>query len=240
MKLSIIIPTFNEIKNDYIQKSFPLLHEIVQTEPNQIEVLIVDSHSQDGTIELAKKYNFKVITCETTSRAYRLKLGIENSQGEKILLHHPRSLLTKQGLIFLKEHAKGWGAFTHKFDSSHPLLSFTSFWSNYIRGTRGIFYLDHCIYFERKFKEATLELPDLDIFEDTEICKILRSLGAPELLPFPSTTSAIRFKKNGVLKQAIMNQKLKIQYYLGVHHQKMNRDYEKNLKLNSEYESSRN
>ena len=231
MKITIIIPTFNEIKNGYIQKILPLLSEI-----KNIEVIVVDSFSKDGTIELVKKYGFRLIQIETNSRAIRLKVGIENATEEIIVLHHPRSLLSNDGLEYLKLNGEGWGAFKHQFDDNHPLLAFTSFWSNYIRGFRGIFYLDHCLYFEANLKAEVLKLPNVDIFEDTEICKILRRVSTPKLLPFPSTTSAIRFKSNGFIKQAILNQRLKMQYYLGFSHQKMNKSYEKNLKLNSKYE----
>lgn len=231
MKLSIIIPTFNEIKNGYIQKIFPLLSEI-----KDIEVIVVDSNSNDGTKELTYKYGFQLVQSNTNSRAVRLKKGIETSKGEVIVLHHPRSVLTVDGLEYLKLYGQGWGDFRHQFDDNHPLLVFTSFWSNYIRGKRGIFYLDHCLYFEANLKVEVLKLSNVDIFEDTEICKILRKISSPKLLPFPSTTSAVRFKSNGVMKQAMLNQKLKIQYYLGFSHQKMNKNYEKNLKLNSKYD----
>lgn len=235
MKLSVIIPTFNELKNNYVQKSFPLLAELSDT-----EVIIVDSHSEDGTAELALKYGFNLIHSRTNSRAVRIKEGVKKSKGDIILLHHPRSLLTIDGLRYLIDYGKGWGAFKHQFDSQHWLLSFTSFWSNYGRGSRGIFYLDHCIFFERRMKGEIENLKEVDIFEDTEICKILRRISKPELLPFSSTTSAVRFNSNGVFKQAYLNQKLKIQYYLGTSHGKMNKNYEDKLNLNSKYESSGN
>lgn len=230
-KLSVVIPTFNEIKNNYIQQSFPLLSKIADA-----EVIIVDSQSNDGTRELAKKYSFKILDCPTNSRALRLKIGIESSTGEIILLHHPRSLLSMQGLNYLKTIQSGWGAFKHSFDQTHFLLKFTSFWSNHVRGARGVYYLDHCIFLHKSLKNTALKLTDMDIFEDTELCKLLRQASKPSLLPFTCQTSAIRFLKNGVLRQAWLNQRLKIKYYLGTDHTQMNRDYEKNLKLNSDYE----
>ncbi len=226
------MPTFNEMKNDYIQKSFPLLAQL-----KNCEIIIVDSHSTDGTAELAKKYGFKLITVDTTSRARRLNIGIDHAQAPMILLHHPRSLLTLKGLQHLQEDKDLiWGAFTHQFDLKHYLLWFTSFNSNYLRGRlRGIFYLDHCIFAQKLLLEKSNKLPEIDIFEDTELCLRLRKLARPALIPFPAITSAIRFEKNGVWKQALRNQLLKFKYYFKADHTKMNQEYEKNLELNSKY-----
>ncbi len=76
-------------------------------------------------------------------------------------------------------------------------------------------------------------MPEIPIFEDTELCKILRESGRPTLLKPLSVTSAVRFQKNGVYRQAIMNQVLKFGYSLGVSKEKMDKLYEKGLSLNS-------
>ena len=54
-----------------------------------------------------------------------------------------------------------------------------------------------------------------------------------QLLPFISTTSAIRFTKNGLWTQALMNQILKLGFHIGVPHDTMNKIYERGLNLNS-------
>ncbi len=116
-------------------------------------------------------------------------------------------------------------------------LKFTSFYSNYIRGDlRGIYYLDHCIYSEKKLLEEIGLVPEIDIFEDTAICIKLRKLSKWKRLDSKSTTSAIRFNKNGFWKQALLNAKLKLKYSFGVFHEDLNKDYEKKMDLNSKYE----
>ena len=85
-----------------------------------------------------------------------------------------------------------WGAFTHQFSISHPLLNFTSWYSNHIRGgLRSIYYLDHCLFAQKQLLLDVGLLPDIDIFEDTEICLKLRIQGKPIRLPFISQTSAV-------------------------------------------------
>ncbi len=231
--LSVVIPTFNEISSGYIQKSFPLL-----SNTEGLEVICVDSNSTDGTIDLIKKHGFKLISVDTTSRAKRLNIGIQESTGDMILLHHPRSLLNVAAFhTLMTEDDLFWGAFTHKFDLDHPLLKFTSWWSNLWRGDRrGIFYLDHCIYVQREIFEEVGLMPEIDIFEDTELCKLLNTYCMPLRLDEISLTSAIRFKNNGIWKQALMNQILKWKYYFKADHKQMNQLYEKKTALNSKYQ----
>ena len=121
--LSIIIPTFNELKNGYIQKIFPLLKNT-----EDIEVICVDSNSNDGTIEFINRFGFKLFQIDSTSRAARLNKGIIESNGEMILLHHPRSLLSVYALneLIQEQNELYGGAFTQKFDQDHKLLKFTS------------------------------------------------------------------------------------------------------------------
>jgi glycosyltransferase involved in cell wall biosynthesis len=231
--LSVIIPTFNEMNNGYLEKIFPLLRNT-----NEIEVICVDSNSTDGTREFILENKFKLLSTDTTSRAKRLNIGIKSAQGEMLLLHHPRSLLSVNAIATLKNDKElYWGAFTHRFDHKHFLLDFTSWWSNKWRGDkRHIFYLDHCFYIRKDILDDIGMIPEIDIFEDTELSLLLRSYCPPLRLDDISLTSSIRFKGNGVWKQAYTNQKLKWSYYFNRDHKKMNKDYEKNIALNSDYD----
>ena len=182
----------------------------------------------------------------------KLQAGIDASSGAVILLHHPRSLVDPAGLVWLYKKAatvdknnsssssssSWWGGFTHKFDKVHWLLRFTSWYSNRIRPMLSrILYLDHCIFFTQN--ALTRKIPPVSVFEDTELSKILREScrDPPEVAPYLSVTSAIRFVANGVLRQAMLNQWMKLLYYCGLHHQVMNKTYEKGLGLNGSVDS---
>lgn len=172
---------------------------------------------------------------EAKSRAQRINIGVHRAKGNIILLNHPRSLLEKEALIELVEMSKiqslEWGGFIHKFPIRHPLLRFTSWYSNQIRAKlRGILYLDHCIYFHRDLWRR--DLPDIEIFEDTVLSQYLKQHSAPRLLPYISETSAVRFETNGVFKQIMLNLFMKVCFHMNIDHKKMNRIYERNIKLN--------
>ncbi len=208
--LSVVIPTANEADNIFLQKSLTSIKQF-----NDVELICVDRS-------------------EATTRAERLNIGFSKCSGSMILFYHPRSYLESQGIQYLLDHQHEifWGAFSHCFDVSHPLLRFTSWYSNQIRGKLNqIFYLDHCLFFHRSLWKENL--PPIEIFEDTVLSQNLKRQGPATLLPYKSTTSAIRFTKNGVWTQACMNQILKICFYLGVPHHTINKIYERGLNLNS-------
>ncbi|XDD53632.1 hypothetical protein AB3N62_14260 [Leptospira sp. WS4.C2] len=156
---------------------------------------------------------------EAPSRAERLSIGFHKSKGDLILFHHPRTQLPKEAIDHLiklscqKEKKDVWGGFTHQFDRPHFLLNFISWYSNLIRlKYKGIVYLDHCVFFDRQLWTSDLSLKY--IFEDTELSQKFRKVSWPVLLPYQALTSAHRFDKNGIIKQSVLNQLLKLGYFL--------------------------
>lgn len=234
--ISIIIPTHNELRMDYLRKSLENLSGL-----EGVELIIVDKKSDDGTSELALKHADKFISSRENSRAGRLNQGIEMSSGEIIFLHHPRSLIDPGVMEYLKKNKENfmWGGLLHQFDSNHPLLEFTSWYSNNVRGRiREILYLDHCIFFKKTLINRQPFIPAVDIFEDTLLSLKLRKLAPLHLLPFVSKTSAVRFNQNGTWRQAMFNQLLKIGFILKLSDKWMNRLYEAGLSLNSTYKKA--
>lgn len=76
-------------------------------------------------------------------------------------------------------------------------------------------------------------MPEVDIFEDTALSRRLRARARPQRLAAPAVTSSIRYVRNGVLQQMLMNQLLKIGYALRLPDGWMNRIYERGLHLNT-------
>lgn len=229
-RLSVILPTNNEAALDYLPR---ILARFAGRD--DIELIVVDNASQDGTRQHIADSGAHCIDLPNSNRAQRLNAGIARAQGEWVLLHHPRSLAPADApdLLAALPAAVRWGAFSHAFDQAHPLLAWTSWYSNRIRLDRtGIAYLDHCL-FARRDTLPDNPVPDLDIFEDTALSRrLLATLGQPLRLPEVATTSAIRYRHNGVWRQATMNQMLKLGYAARLPHGWMNRLYERGLSLN--------
>ncbi|MDF1645456.1 MAG: glycosyltransferase [Legionellaceae bacterium] len=229
MKISVIVSVFNEKNNPYLLK---ILNQF-KADPF-FEVLCVDGGSTDGTVAWIKQQGVRVEVLQASTRAARLNLGIELAGSSIILLQHPRSVISDEGLLLLKtQHKKlTWAAFTHQFDESHFFLKFISWYSNQVRVKRkNIVYLDHCMIINRALLQVAA-IPDIAIFEDTALSNHLRAQCKPCLLPELVMTSSVRFLKRGIYKQFIMNQWIKFLYFLKVDSQIINRLYERQLNLN--------
>lgn len=227
--LSIILPTSEEMALGWLPDTLQQL----MSAPH-IECIVVDNNSRDGTADCARDAGCRLINCPDSSRAQRLNVGIEAARYERVLLHHPRSRLEPTAIpaLLALDRSIPWGGFTHAFDHAHPLLDWTSYYSNRIRMDRsGIVYLDHCIFFYRSLLAAPA-VPERYIFEDTALSLRLRRLGPPRRLAPRAITSSIRYARNGVWRQATMNQVMKLGYAARMPDPWLNRIYERGLGLN--------
>ena len=241
MRLSIILPCLNEIRHGYLDRI--LTNLIAQI--GEKEIIVVVSPSNDGTDKVLEEYaaqysEIQVVRSLAKNRAQRLNDGIAVSKGEIILLHHPATLLPERIALELIDQAittgNNWGAFQHTFDFPHWLLHFTSWYSNNVRfKQKGIVYLDHCPFIDRKILAQIENIPDLDIFEDTVLSDRLRQFSKPMLVEGKVITSARRFRQRGIYRHAALNQILKLCYLLNIDPKYLNRLYEKNYSINTKY-----
>jgi Glycosyl transferase family 2 len=242
--ISIILPCFNEVRHGYLER---ILLNLQNQEGNK-EIIFAISSGSDRTEEtiraacaqLETTSTIKILQSSAKNRAQRLNHGIAASTGEIVLLHHPATLLPEVKALGMIKTAKEsqilWGGFHHSFDMQHWLLDFTSWYSNQIRAKhRGVVYLDHCIFCDRQLLERIGNVPDMDIFEDTELSKRLSQVAMPSLVSGCVITSARRFRQRGVYQQALLNQMLKTGYHLGLDPQAMNKLYESKTAINTNY-----
>ncbi|HXH75925.1 MAG TPA: hypothetical protein VNJ08_13220 [Bacteriovoracaceae bacterium] len=238
--ITVLLSAFNEKENPFFWTTLNNIHQL-QLQGHKIDLVVGISDGGDGTLALLEQQGIRFVNLSTSMRSRRYNFALAAAlcgPDEWILLHHPRSLLDPEAFINLQSVPTQyhWGAFTHQFDINHPFLSFTSWWSNQVRGQiKGIYYLDHCIFIKRKTLEKIGGVPEVDIFEDTLLSLCLNEFGKPLRLPNKSTTSSIRFKKNGFLRQSILNQVMKFRYYLNHDKALINKAYEKGISLNTEF-----
>jgi glycosyltransferase involved in cell wall biosynthesis len=79
LPLSVIINTLNEEKN-----ISSCIESIIKQNP--YEIILIDGSSNDKTVDIAKKYNVKVIVVDRKGLAYQRKIGVENCSQKFIAL----------------------------------------------------------------------------------------------------------------------------------------------------------
>jgi hypothetical protein len=237
--LTVILSAFNEGQNSYFWKTLEKI-KLLKEQGLAIQVVVGATAGSDDTMLLLDKQKVRFIEVETSKRSARYNKAFELASckgSDWIILNHPRSLLESNAFLSLSSLPswQKWGAFTHQFDMKHPLLAFTSWWSNHVRGDlKKIYYLDHCLFVRRDTFEKAGGFPEREIFEDTVLSQKLSVHHVPVRLPWISTTSAVRFKTNGVWNHAFKNQILKCRYLLRHDDSEMNLEYEKGIDLNAE------
>jgi len=77
MRVSIVIPTLNEEKN---------LPKVLKDIPNSVhEIIVVDGHSTDKTVDIAKKYGAKVIF-DDIGKGSALRKGMKAAKGDIVIM----------------------------------------------------------------------------------------------------------------------------------------------------------
>jgi dolichol-phosphate mannosyltransferase len=84
MRALIVIPTYNEIENLQV-----LLDTVLAVTPEQVEILIVDDNSPDGTGQLADSFASKNSRVHVLHRAKKMGLGTAYVNGFKWGLERP-------------------------------------------------------------------------------------------------------------------------------------------------------
>ena len=100
-KISIIIPTINEANN------LPLLLSDLSSIQKEGEIIIVDSGSEDKTIDVANIYGAKVFISKERNRGLQLDIGAKNSKGEWLIFLHADTRLTHDWFKKINSFLKG-------------------------------------------------------------------------------------------------------------------------------------
>lgn len=125
MKISIIIPTFNEAKN--IAQLTGYLREHGGNFLK--EIIVADGNSEDETVLFALRAGATVVQNEARSRAMQMNLGAKNASGDILYFVHADVIPPKtyaQDILAAISEGYTLGCFRHKFNSCKSALRFTS------------------------------------------------------------------------------------------------------------------
>ena len=99
--LSIIIPTLNEER--FMQ---PLLKSLVPQLEKGDEIIIVDSHSNDRTVAIARKYRCRVVSMPRKGIAAAKNKGARKAKNSIVAFLDADCVVSKRWLEKIKKHFK--------------------------------------------------------------------------------------------------------------------------------------
>ena len=201
MKLSIIIPTFNEASciTEAVARAWA-------TGP--FEVIVVDGGSEDGTIELAQACSCQFLRTQQ-GRAVQQNAGARRARGDVLLFLHADNWLAPRvagqiGDVLNNPSVLG-GAFEQQIESPGFFYRCLER-GNASRAARlGLPYGDQGIFMRRGTFESLGGFPKVRLMEDVLLMKKFRMISKPVLLPGPIHVSARRWRRHGLFRQTIRN-----------------------------------
>ena len=215
MKISVVIPALNEAAR--IESTL----EAVVAQPGPSEVIVVDGGSTDDT--MARAATSATVLTSAPGRARQMNRGAQAADGAVLLFLHADTLLPPDAFDLIRaalaDPSAEAGAFRLSFDRNTPLLRFYSFCTRF--PFRRICFGDRGLFVRRSVFEALGGFPDVPIFEDLEMVRLLHKHGGFRFLPQAITTAARRFEAVGPFRQQLLNIRLWTRYQLGANPERL-------------------
>lgn len=213
MAISIIIPTLNEEEN--IRKLLDNLKNL----KGDFEVIFSDGGSLDKTLDIIKDFgNYKIIKSDR-GRAKQLNNGAKESNNDILFFLHADSVIEENALIKIEDFIKNGnkvGCLKIKFDSKKILMNIFAVLSNLRVKYRNIAFGDQGIFIEKKFFEDIGMFEDIPLMEDYKLSIKLKSICRIKYIDSYIISSSRRFEKNGIIKTALLMQKLQYMFRKGI------------------------
>lgn len=217
--ISIIIPALDE--EALIGRTL----DAVRPQEMPFEIIVVDGRSGDRTVEIAS-HCARVLQSEP-GRARQMNAGADAASGDILLFLHADTLLPPGALTSVRraiiDRCAEAGTFRMQFDRASPLLRFYGACTRirsplFAFGDRGQFV-------RRDVFNAVGGFPEIPIFEDLEMARVLHARGRFAFLPDVVTTSARRFQQTGPLRQQLRNAYLWMGYLAGTNPRRLTNLY---------------
>lgn len=212
MKLSVVVPMLNEASQ------LPALAAHLQLLIEQgAEVLLVDGGSIDASAAIATSFGLQVLR-SSPGRAAQMNHGAAHTSGDALLFLHADTCLPQGAFKAIKAALEQhqWGRFDVRIEGSAAMLRVVAAFMNWRSRASAIATGDQAIFIRRSAFNAVGGFPDQALMEDIELCKRLRSVGAPACLRSKVVTSGRRWEARGVWRTIWLMWRLRWAYWRGV------------------------
>ncbi|MGH9318583.1 MAG: TIGR04283 family arsenosugar biosynthesis glycosyltransferase [Vicinamibacteria bacterium] len=208
MKLSVVLPTWNEAE---------ALASALKSLPTSSEVIVADGGSADDTMEVARSWGARLVSCER-GRARQMNLGARLAEGEVLLFLHADSALGPGAdsaiESALADSRTVGGSFRLRIRSTKPALKLVALGSNSRARYLGMPYGDQGIFLRRSVYDEIGGFPDIPFLEDVALIRLLRRKGRLVQLDVPLSTGDRHWRDLGVAVTTLLNWTM-VALYLG-------------------------
>ena len=225
-KISIIIPTINEANN------LPLLLSDLSIIHKEGEINIVDSGSEDKTIDIANIYGAKILKSKEKNRGLQLDLGAKHSKGEWLIFLHADTRLTHDWFTKIKSVLKGDKNFIYYFQFRindkkiiyRVLEILVNFRSQYLKQPYG----DQGLIIHRTIYLKNNGFKKIPLMEDVDFLRRLKNKKNLKQLNLPIFTSSRKWEKTNIFHQALKNWNFRRRWLKGESTESIYSEYYKN------------
>ena len=224
MKLSVIIPTYNEEKN------IGQLIDFFQSSNDCHQVIVVDGGSGDQTSNICIKKGITFIQTSLGSRAKQMNIGAEKATGDILYFVHADTQPLPSFYHDIKQSiAEGYqlGSYRFQFNSKSRRLKFNAFFTRFDKlFCRGG---DQTIFITRKlYDKLDGYKEEMVIMEEYELIRRAKRQVKFKVIPKDVIVSARKYDQNSYLIVSFANFTTFLMFYLGFSPQRM-KDFYKSL-----------
>lgn len=225
--ISVIVPALEEAGSiDRTLASIP--------RQGDLEVIVVDGGSTDGTPELASARGARVVS-GLPPRSRQMNLGAAVARGDIYLFLHADTLLPEGFADHVRrasaDPSVAAGAFTLKIDSNRAGVRAVERVANLRSRYLSLPYGDQALFLTAQRFWELGGFPLIPIMEDFAFVRRLTRTGRIAIIEQPVVTSGRRWEQLGIARTFLMNQVIVLAYHLGIAPEVLDRWYRRSRTL---------
>jgi rSAM/selenodomain-associated transferase 2 len=222
MSLSIIMPVLDEATG--IEAT---LTALAPYRTRGCELIVVDGGSRDGTLALARPLADRTLIAPR-GRAAQMNAGASVARGDVLVFLHADTKLPENADALIRDglaqSGRVWGRFDVRFDQD-GIMPLIAVMMNLRSRLTSIATGDQAIFVTRAAFDAIGGFPAQPLMEDIALSSRIRRISRPAYIRARVTTSARRWRKQGILRTVFMMWRLRLAYFLGADPAQLARQY---------------